>query len=712
VFVGMVVGVAFSVAFSVGALRALFYPLQLVFALYNVYLESKDRVELDKLTVLPLPGIRRALSRQLQQNKEDGLRAVAEVARNPFQRWAAQNVLQSYLHNQALPLHFLYRLLTTSSLNEYLFTPVGKYDWELTPSIREVLLAELNGVWFDVGLMGESMVWRITYPLRDRRKTPLTHFAGLLHKLLDKERVESDHFDLSRHREVYTDLTGYPGGQEIAGSFETMHVFLSYREVAALPAAVGVAAALAQDAAPIRPAVMTALRRLGEIGAEVATYQAATSRVNQLAALARATDALDDLDTYADSEVMDPERRILRRIIRQWRRLISEVGGEVGRETIAGPVANPYVAGNPVTGSLFVGREDIMRRLEELWAKEGQCPSVVIFGHRRMGKSSILHNLGVGARFGTRTAVVDFNMQRVGLVESTGELLYNLALSMYDSLSPAQQHALGEPDEQLFIARNPYTAFDRFIKKLDRVRDGWRLIIAVDEFELIERLIDEQRLEPQLLDFWRGLIQTYPWYIMAFAGLHTLQEMTQDYWNPLFGSVTRIPVSFLGRGAAQRLLTQPSPDFSIDYDPQAIERIMALTNGQPYLMQLIGHALVTRFNRQTFEEGVERARRFTPEDVEAVISTPEFYRDGDAYFTGVWSQAATSEPAGQTDILRALSGSPLSLAQLTDALSLPADQTEAALQTLQRHDVIAKRDDTYVYTVELMRQWVVISPAR
>ena len=102
-------------------------------------------------------------------------------------------------------------------------------------------------------------------------------------------------------------------------------------------------------------------------------------------------------------------------------------------------------------------------------------------------------------------------------------------------------------------------------------------------------------------------------------------------WNPLFGSVTAILVSFLSPKAAQRLIVQPSPDFNLDYDPEAIDLIIKLTNGQPYLIQLICHSLVTLFNRQIFEEGRERERKFTTSDVEAVIEAPEFYRDGNAY---------------------------------------------------------------------------------
>jgi hypothetical protein len=415
-------------------------------------------------------------------------------------------------------------------------------------------------------------------------------------------------------------------------------------------------------------------------------------------------------------DIPAPAGPLLAVAVARWRQVIVAAGGELARGDARGPVANPYVAGNPVTGALFVGREDVLRRLEELWTGSGQKPSVVLYGHRRMGKSSILHNLG--ARFGTNTIVVDFNMQRVGLVNSTGELLYNLALALLDAQTLRVSKTL-RVLEQDFTAHNPYTAFDRFLRQLDPARGETRFIITVDEFEIIERLIAEGKLEPRLLDFWRGLIQTYPWFVMAFAGLHTLQEMTRDYWHPLYGSVTGIPISFLGHAAAWQLITNPSPDFDLDYDHAAVERIIALTNGQPYLAQLVGHGLVTRFNRQNFEQGVERERRFTLEDVEAVIAAPEFFRDGDAYFMGVWRQALTSEPGGQTAVLCALATTsaqpssrlfegrrPMTTAAIAASAKLTVEETQAALAALARHDVVIEENGGWRFTVELMRRWV------
>ncbi len=156
----------------------------------------------------------------------------------------------------------------------------------------------------------------------------------------------------------------------------------------------------------------------------------------------------------------------------------------------------------------------------------------------------------------------------------------------------------------------------------------------------------------------------------------------------------------------ERLITQPSPDFNLDYDTEAIAEIIQLTNGQPYLVQLVGHTLVTRFNRQMFEEGISRTRRFTLEDIQAVINTPEFYRDGNAYFNGVWVQAENSEPAGQTAILEAVCHAGLSLTEIAQKTALSPSQVQSALETLQRHDVVKQQGRQYVYTVELMSRWV------
>ena len=54
---------------------------------------------------------------------------------------------------------------------------------------------------------------------------------------------------------------------------------------------------------------------------------------------------------------------------------------------------NPYIAGNPIAGEQgFFGREDVLRQVERSFSATGQN-AVVIFGQRRIGKTSVLLQL-------------------------------------------------------------------------------------------------------------------------------------------------------------------------------------------------------------------------------------------------------------------------------------------------------------------------------
>ncbi len=448
------------------------------------------------------------------------------------------------------------------------------------------------------------------------------------------------------------------------------------------------------------PTLIETFDKINTISKLFKGYLEASSPLTKGNCILEAIEQLTNLENYLAEEKV-AYNKIFYLIVSQWQKIVAEEGGKLARSGSGKPVSNPYVIGNPVQGNLFIGREDILQRLEELWSNKDQCSSVVLYGHRRMGKSSILQN--IGTRFGTKTIIVDFNMQRIGKVQNNNELIFYLARKIHRSWCQRGNSNLEAPNKTSFLEDSPYMMFDEFLLDLDQVRDGHRFIVTVDEYEWIEKQINDGRLDPDLLEHWRGTFQTYHWFIMAFAGLHSLEEKRGDYWHPLYESVKSIPVSFLSSKSAEHLITYPSP---IDYDKKAIDRIIQLTNGQPYLVQLIGHFLISRFNQQMFEEEIQRQRRFTLEDVEAVIDSPEFSRDINAYCEGVWVQAKDSEPDGQLEILKQLCNQQMSLAELAEITHLSLEQTEAALETLKKHDVIVQNQNKYAYTVELMRRWV------
>ncbi len=700
-------GMTIGAAMGVGCLRIPFYLLESANSSMPKRLRKSHPIVWDELGVLPFAQSQKYLMSQLSHSSENGMNNLSQVIAHPFQSWAVQSAVWSYLEQSESPIEQIYAWVTAKELDRYAVVPTEKEDWQKNISSRSMFFAELAGI--SLTAKGESVsrfsaIPRIlTQRLRHTPKAPFDSLQLFFLLYLNGEgRTRSTPEHLVKQL-LSEDLNHFSYGSEVYQSLSNISTYCQFQTTQDIATAPKYLDWINPTDTFLRPTVIQALQTLSTISQSVHRANIASSPLNQRNAILIANDQLQELTTYVTENVHPnyPEQKLLLRIIDRWQSIITKAGGELGRAELLEPIENPYIAGPPVTGSLFVGREDILTQLEELWLRPGQVESVVIFGHRRMGKTSILRNLP--GRLTPTTHIINFNVQTLGTL-NTQQLILALAQTLYDDL-PAHIHI---PEPQSTDFPTPEPDFRRWLKKLEpHRRPDDRFIIAIDEFELIEQGIKDGRLSPSLIGHWRGILNDFPWIIFAFAGLHTLQEMTQDYWNPLFGSVKKIPITFLTQPAATRLITNPSEDFPIDYDPDAIDRIYHLTHGQPYLTQLICQNLITRFNRQRFEEQREIEPRFTIADVQTIITEPNFFNDGNAYFRGIWEQAQETQGPAQLAILQNLTDRPLTQTELFDRTNLPPDILDRALKLLIEHDVIQPNDQTqYHYRVELMRQWV------
>lgn len=679
-------GLYFSVATIVTVLR---FPAAGLSTL-QVASRSQGKRFSGHLTPIPIPGLQRRLCKWLQADQDRAIANLNELHQSSLQLFPIVGAVSEWL--ESLP-------------DETLLPTVDKlYNTHQNYLLRytSASLANRAREQFVKGL--------ILVPRRLRNKKPEWFDSSLRFDTAARAACAGywllNYSKLTEAASAFEHVKHLPGGTALLNAT---------RALASAPTKDGDLAAivawgksndwLPSSAASSEPKVIMDVRMLREVALEADNALNGISSLNQNAALGRATARLADITDYGAMRYFPLSST--RRIATQWRDVLARAGGEIGQLTIDRPVPNPYVVGDPVVGRLFAGREIIMRRLEELWGIDPTqpAPSVVLYGHRRMGKTSILRNLG--ARFGRDTVVVPFSMQRVGRVRDTADLLLAVAERMADDLSAAGLPAPALPDETAF-AHSPYRAFNAFLAAARDAAGRRRVILTIDEFEAIEAAIADGRVEADLLAYLRGVIQGEPWLVLAFAGLHTLQEMTGDYWNPLFGSVTPIKVGFLRPATSADLLANPDDDFPLDFSRAAAERVYDHVRGQPYLTQLVGHTLVSRYNRDRFEEQVAREPRFTPEDVEAVVASDEFYEVGDAYFSGIWTQAGDPRAPGQHALLLALAraAGPAPADALAATAGLSADAAAAALEALERHDVIAPTDGAIDFTVPLLRRWL------
>ena len=447
----------------------------------------------------------------------------------------------------------------------------------------------------------------------------------------------------------------------------------------------------------LRPLTWEAIDFLCQVVRDVKAFQSSISHAARLVSLNRALEKLNNLLNQADTLPKTERWRIVY-IANNWRQALLNVASKLQVISINQPVRNPYVAGAPIQGKLFVGRGDILKQLEEFWILAQQLQSVILYGHRRMGKSSILRN--IAQCLGSEIKVAYINL--LGLGDSTdgvGEVL----MAISDAISEAVNLPPPSDNELLNL---PYRTFERYLKRVETNLDNG-LIIALDEFEKIEELSNKGKIHNNFMGYLRSLVQMSPKIAFAFAGLHTLEEMTEDYFQPFFASVIPIKVSFLEPAPSYQLLENPTENFVLGYKSEALKEIYDLTAGQPYLIQLMGFLLVNHFNNQVFEQGLSREPIFTVQDVEEVIKDPEFFKRGRYYFTGVWGQAVQGV-SGQQTILRSIAPYPegLTINAIAQSTAIDEATVEEALNTLKRHDVVKETEGRWHIIVELFRRWV------
>jgi hypothetical protein len=496
-------------------------------------------------------------------------------------------------------------------------------------------------------------------------------------------------------RAAFYNVRSLPYGDEmwrISLIMEQYHKAIKLNEIAAL----------SLYSAPKKPWLRwdtwRAIDSLYEIIKDIKVIQNSSSRSARAFALSHALGELKNLRDRAD-DVPQPEREIVRKIAWNWSQAILDVASEVGNVSITERVRNPYVVGDPVEGNLFVGREDILKQLKEVWILSQHLQSVVIYGHRRMGKTSIL--LNVANSLGSQVKVAYVNLLLVGdSPQGVGEVL----MAISDEISDAVNIP---PPANADLLNLPYPTFRRYLKQVEANLSETGLIIALDEFEKIEKLIEKGKIDSDFMEVLRGMVQKSPKIAFAFAGLHTLDEMTGDYSHPFFASFNNIKVSFMESAATRQILANPHEDFPLDYAPEALSEIYSWTNGQPYLVQRVGFQLVRRYNDQVFEMGNSRDPVFTLEDVTAVINDPEFFQQGRYYFDGVWGQAARGAP-GQQEVLRAIAPhrEGLDINTLAEITGINETNLQQALNSLTRHDVVLEMDGKWHIIVELFRLWV------
>lgn len=687
------ISIAFIITVFLFLLRLLDYMLSSILSLFTFNPNHRFRFPLmGRLVYLPLPGLQKRLAEWLHQDWTVGV-----YNANQFLAFSLQYT----------PLIKAVNTVMSQSPPDTLLKKVSiladrPYDWkllqfgsaDLNKTIeKESILSILGPL-----LLFKKFKNKIKLAADIRIDTfPRAACAGFWywHKREAAQAVEAFARvrEIAHGEELYNSALALQKGLEISDS---LHIFSWEEETHWLDT-------LKEPG--LRPGTIKALRILRSAAGEARTALRSHSLLHRSTAVNRAVDSLSNLVETGGQDCPEPEWPLVQDIARKWLDLFQTLGGQVGKEVLRTPIRNPYIgfSGLPISDESFAGREDILRKIETRWAEDTPLPALFLYGHRRMGKTSILKNLEKTAS--PSSIYVYLNMQDTTLITHTSQFFLDMANALNTAAQKIGPDVCTPPQKQdytdLGTARQALNSLLNSIR--DRITPPQRIILALDEFEYIEKGINEKKIDPGLLDYLRAINQDYPWLGLIFAGLHTLDEMGRDYRAAFFGQAEALRVSFLTYDETLRLITQPHPDFALEYDDSLIDEIYRLTHGQPYLVQRICWELVNRWNDRFLKEGENTPRTLVLEDLPPIL-TADFFQAADYYFSGVWSNITKPE---QT-LLGIMSRGENTL-RIRKELAAAAHQDESvekAIELLLCHDVIVEDEKGLRFASELMRRWV------
>ena len=158
------------------------------------------------------------------------------------------------------------------------------------------------------------------------------------------------------------------------------------------------------------------------------------------------------------------------------------------------------------------------------------------------------------------------------------------------------------------------------------------LLLMVDEALRLDEEVQAKRLEPQVFDYIRNLMQHNQRMDFIFSVGSRLAQAGGKEFGVLLNTALYKEISFLDFESAVKLITEPVQGV-YEYSQEAIDRILDATSGHAYFTQLLCHSLFSRF-------AGERAV-VTPQDVNSVMS--EVVERGTVNLKFVWDDSSLQE---------------------------------------------------------------------
>jgi tetratricopeptide (TPR) repeat protein/photosystem II stability/assembly factor-like uncharacterized protein len=356
-------------------------------------------------------------------------------------------------------------------------------------------------------------------------------------------------------------------------------------------------------------------------------------------------------------------------------------------------IINPYIAGAPVTGTqMFFGREDVFQWVENSVTGKYADSILVIHGQRRVGKTSVLKQLG--NRLPKRHIPVFFDLS--GRTHTTlDRFLWWLSREIVRVLKQERNYDIPLPEKEAFINDNEYFEH-QFLPGVVSVIGNQSLLLTFDEFDNLEESEIKEELAVPLVDYLRRLMGNPSInFIFSIGSSGRKLENMQASYTDFFKTALYKKISFLSHDETARLITRPVEGL-ITYHQKAVDRIFEITYGHAYFTQLLCHELFSLCQRTG-------QRNLRDEDVESILD--DVVERGTVNLKFVWDDAADLEKwvlAGLAQMEKAGTRLLSEFLRQQRVRFSEADLTSALLR-LREKDVLT---EDHRFVIQLLKLWL------
>lgn len=340
---------------------------------------------------------------------------------------------------------------------------------------------------------------------------------------------------------------------------------------------------------------------------------------------------LSDLEMVESIHIIHSEN--IDKIVQGWKQKIEEINSQEMHNGFGTAVIhiwlppceeNPYTYDEPLRqdSENFVSRRQALRTMKKCWDGD-HVQSINITGSVLSGKTSLL--LAAADSHLGRDQLAYLSLEHLNM---DGQGIVKIAFALCDLLTELMPQ---QEIDNTRIQYEPYRVLESLIRRICRINKelGRSFILALDDFDYIEQIIETSVFGRFLrfLHFHAENIANFGLVIVGNVEGGTLYQQVKAMSSRLTASIS---IASIPSGDLGALLSLKCVKFPYKFDAEAINYIYTLTNGNPYLIQVIAWHVLDRYSRGYNRRNRQKREKntldvdpyFMKPDISAAIADP------------------------------------------------------------------------------------------